>query len=136
LNAARATEELDFRRWLASANEHGCCVSGQGGSNLEIDSTPEGGRQSLVILNEGACEPLKAAVHTVALGLSALMAAYNGAAWLRRRQSHLAVNAVIYAVAVVWEIRRVADHLVPCMPQVQTTVEGPDEPVDDQLKAA
>src|SRR5688500_13588963 len=69
---------------------------------------------SLPVLNPGNCEPLKAACHGLALGLAALMGAYNAAAWIRRRQPHLAINAVIYMAAAVWEQRHVAHHLVAC----------------------
>ena len=90
----------------------------------------------LEILDSGNCEPLKAVVHGVALGLSALMATYNGAAWLRRRQSHLAVNTIIYLAAVFWERRRVADHLLPCLLLSAGSTEAPEQPIDDQPKAA
>jgi hypothetical protein len=94
--------------------------------------------RSLVILEVGHCEPLKAVVHGAALGLAALMAVYNAAAWLRRRQRHLAVNAIIYVAAVWWEQRRVADHLVPCLPHATPADRVPDEdePVDDRPRAA
>ena len=68
----------------------------------------------LPILYPGSCEPLKAAVHGLALGLAALMGAYNAAAWWQRRQSHLAVNTAIYLAAVFFEQRHVVHHLVPC----------------------
>ena len=71
---------------------------------------------SLAILYPGSCEPLKAIVHGMALSLAAVMGAYNAAAWLRRRQSHLAINAVIYFAAVFWEQRHVVHHMVPCLP--------------------
>jgi hypothetical protein len=86
--------------------------------------------RSLPILYPGTCEPLKATIHGVALGLAALMGAYNAAAWWQRRQSHLAVNSVIYFAAVFWEQRHVVHHLVPCLPsEAETTkpvVEMPD----------
>ncbi|MGB2715568.1 MAG: hypothetical protein WBC51_15405 [Vicinamibacterales bacterium] len=66
----------------------------------------------LPILDVGSCEPLKAAVHSAALGLCALMGLYNAAAWLKRRQTHLAINAVIYLAATYWEHRHVAHHVV------------------------
>ena len=46
------------------------------------------------MLNVGRCEPLKAAVHGVLLATAAVCAAYNAAAWLKRRQRHLAINAI------------------------------------------
>lgn len=57
-------------------------------------------KPSLAILYPGNCEPLKASFHGVALILAAVMGAYNAAAWVRRRQSHLAINATIYIAAV------------------------------------
>ena len=50
------------------------------------------------VLNSGSAEAVKTGVHVTALGLMALMGAYNAAAWLQRRQPHLAINAVLYAV--------------------------------------
>ena len=73
-------------------------------------------KTSLAILYPGNCEPLKAAFHGVALVLAGVMGAYNTAAWMRRRQSHLAINAVIYLAAAFWEQRHVAHHLYPCLP--------------------
>jgi hypothetical protein len=73
-------------------------------------------KPSLAILYPGNCEPLKASFHGVALLLAAVMGAYNAAAWVRRRQSHLAINATIYIAAVFWEQRHVAHHLLPCLP--------------------
>jgi hypothetical protein len=73
-------------------------------------------KPSLAILYPGNCEPLKASFHGVALPLAAVMGAYNAAAWVRRRQSHLAINATIYIAAVFWEQRHVAHHLLPCLP--------------------
>ena len=70
--------------------------------------------ESLPILDVGSCEPLKAAIHGTALGLCALMGLYNAAAWLKRRQAHLAINAVIYLAATYWEQRHVAQHIVRC----------------------
>ena len=75
-------------------------------------------KPSLAILYPGNCEPLKAAFHGVALVLAGVMGAYNAAAWIRRRQSHLAVNAAIYIAAAFWEQRHVAHHLYPCLPAV------------------
>jgi len=81
-------------------------------------------KSSLAILYPGNCEPLKASFHGVALLLAAVMGAYNAAAWVRRRQSHLAINATIYIAAVFWEQRHVAHHLPLCLPS------GSPGPVD------
>ena len=65
----------------------------------------------LSVLQCGSCEPLKAGVHGTALGLFAVMGLYNAAAWLARREQHLAVNAVLYAALTAWEQIQVARHL-------------------------
>jgi hypothetical protein len=68
------------------------------------------------MLNVGRCEPVKAAVHGVMLATVGVCAVYNAAAWLKRRQRHLAVNAVIYAAAFWWERAHVIHHLAECQP--------------------
>ena len=65
----------------------------------------------LNVLKCGSCEVLKAGVHGTALGLAVVMGVYNAAAWLRRREQHLAVNAVLYAALTAWEQNHVAHHL-------------------------
>jgi hypothetical protein len=52
------------------------------------------------------------------------MGAYNAAAWLQRRQSHLAVNAVIYIAAAFWEQRHVMHHLSPCLEPAAPALES------------
>ena len=76
------------------------------------------------MLNVGRCEPLKAAVHGVLLVAATVCAAYNAAAWLKRRQRHLAINAVVYGVAVWWERAHVLHHLVS-VPSQRTPLVGP-----------
>ena len=66
------------------------------------------------MLDNGHCEPLKAAVHGVLMATVSVCAAYNTAAWLKRRQRHLAINAVIYSMAVWWERCHVLHHLRDC----------------------
>jgi hypothetical protein len=65
----------------------------------------------LEILKSGRCEAFKAGMHATALGLAVVMGAYNAAAWFRRREPHLAVNAVLYAALTAWEQQHVAHHL-------------------------
>jgi hypothetical protein len=84
----------------------------------------------LEVLESGRCEPLKATVHGVLLMTAAVCAAYNAAAWLRRRQRHLAINAVIYSAAVYWESVHVAHHLAAC-PDVVTPVISPESDLSD-----
>src|SRR5262245_3471693 len=66
------------------------------------------------MLDNGRCEPLKAAVHGVLFATVCLCAAYNTAAWLKRRQRHLAINAIIYIGAIWWERGHIVHHLEPC----------------------
>lgn len=79
---------------------------------------PTGGVHAGVtgLLDSGRCEPLKACVHTAALIIAGLCATYNTAAWLKRRQPHLAVNAIVYLTAVWWERCHVMHHLAACSP--------------------
>ena len=85
----------------------------------------------LEVLKCGSCEELKAGVHATALGLVAVMGLYNAAAWLARRQRHLAFNAVMYAVLAAWEHQHVARHMAeirrpratPVMPEEALPVE-------------
>lgn len=96
-------------------------------------------KTSLAFLYPGNCEPLKAAFHGAALVLAGVMGAYNTAAWLRRRQSHLAINAVIYLAAAAWEQRHVAHHLYPCLPAAppdEAPVAAPANPRSGHAQAA
>jgi hypothetical protein len=43
--------------------------------------------------------------------LSVLCGLYNAAAWLSRRETHLAVNTVLYTFLTIWEQQHVAHHL-------------------------
>ncbi len=65
----------------------------------------------LDVLKPGSCEVLKAGVHATALGLVVVMGVYNTAAWFRRRERHLAVNAVLYTALTIWERAHVAHHV-------------------------
>src|SRR6185503_16319878 len=65
----------------------------------------------LEVLKCGNCERVKLGVHGLALGLAALCGAYNAAAWLSRREQHLAVNAVLYAVLIAFEQQHVSQHI-------------------------
>ena len=69
---------------------------------------------SLRVLDHGSCEPLKAAVHATTLALAVVMGLYNAAAWVRRRQRHLAINAILYTALVAFEREHVAHHLALC----------------------
>ena len=65
-------------------------------------------------LEHGHCEPFKAAVHGVVLVLAGVCAVYNTAAFIKRRQRHLAMNAVFYGTAVWLERCHVMHHLAAC----------------------
>ena len=65
----------------------------------------------LKVLKCGNCEELKLGVHAAALGFAALCGIYNAAAWMSRRERHLAVNTVIYAALIALEHQHVAHHM-------------------------
>ena len=95
----------------------------------------------LPILKQGSCEPFKAVVHGASLGLCAIMGMYNAAAWINRRERHLALNAVIYALGVAWEHRLVAHHLESCRDAcartpVLTLVHSAEQMCCDERKVA
>jgi hypothetical protein len=62
------------------------------------------------LCTSGNHETLKCGVHATAMALAALMAAYNLAACCFRPDRHLRVNAVLYTLAVGWEIRQTLHH--------------------------
>ena len=85
----------------------------------------------LRILKCGNCEPLKLGVHAGAFGLAALMGLYNAAAWLSRREPHLAINAVLYAALTAWETEHVRHHLMEIQRlkvEIVAVEPEPDEP--------
>jgi hypothetical protein len=65
----------------------------------------------LKVLKCGNCEELKLGVHALALGVAALCGVYNAAAWLSRRERHLAINTVMYAALVAFEQQHVSHHI-------------------------
>jgi cobalamin biosynthesis protein CobD/CbiB len=62
----------------------------------------------------GESEAIKGAVHALGGVLAATMAAYNIAAWCYRREQHLGVNAVVYTLATLWEIKQTVHHMERC----------------------
>ncbi len=64
----------------------------------------------MTILESGEREMFKAAVHAVALGLTLVMDGYNLAAWLKRRERHLAVNTLVYTALAFFEVGHVVHH--------------------------
>jgi hypothetical protein len=65
----------------------------------------------LKVLQCGNCEELKLGIHATTLGLAALCGLYNAAAWLSRREQHLALNTIMYTALIVVEQRHVAHHM-------------------------
>jgi hypothetical protein len=61
-------------------------------------------------LDSGTFEGVKAGVHGAALGLAAVMCLYNAAAWLQRRERHLAINAIVYGSAIILEREHFLHH--------------------------
>ena len=85
----------------------------------------------LKVLKCGNCEELKLGVHALALGVAALCGAYNAAAWLSRRERHLAVNTLMYAALIAFEQQHVSHHIAEIR-RPQTT----SEPKPQAMSAA
>jgi hypothetical protein len=83
----------------------------------------------LKVLKCGNCEEIKLGVHAITLGLAALCGLYNAAAWLSRREQHLALNAVMYAALIGIEQRHVAHH-ISAMRRSGSASPPPARPVD------
>jgi hypothetical protein len=65
----------------------------------------------LKVLKCGNCEELKLGVHALALGVAALCGLYNAAAWMSRRERHLAINTAMYAALIAIEQQHVSHHI-------------------------
>ena len=63
------------------------------------------------LCTSGNHEGLKCGVHGAAGVIAVVMAAYNIAACCFRRDRHLRINAVVYTLAVGWEIRQTLHHM-------------------------
>jgi len=90
----------------------------------------------MTVLYCGNCERLKAGVHGLALATAALCGAYNLAAWLVRRQRHLAINAVFYSAAVFWESKHVRHHLSATLMAHPKAVVAPESAVAAEFAVA
>ena len=86
------------------------------------------------VLKCGNCEELKLGVHGLTLGLAALCGLYNAAAWLTRREPHLAVNTVLYTALIIFEQRHVAHHIAEMRRPRLTVV--PAEPAEREAAAS
>ena len=85
------------------------------------------------MLDNGECEPAKAVVHGVLMATVAVCAAYNMAAWLKRRETHLAINSVLCCAAVWWERCHVVHHLRSCPPSTSAGTPTPTPTREDNL---
>jgi hypothetical protein len=65
----------------------------------------------------GNHEVVKCGVHGAVGILVGLCAAYNITAWCFRRDRHLKLNAVLYTLAVAWELKQTLHHLNACPAQ-------------------
>lgn len=63
------------------------------------------------LCTSGNHEGLKCGVHGAAGVIAVMMAAYNIAACCFRRDRHLRINAVVYTLAVGYEIKQTLHHL-------------------------
>ena len=63
-----------------------------------------------MILDRGSDEVSKIAAHVLLGGIAAVCMAYNLAAWVKRREAHLAWNAVIYGTLTVLEGYQIQRH--------------------------
>ena len=62
-------------------------------------------------VSRGHAEPVKGAFHGLAAVVCGLMFAYNTTAWLFRREPHLAVNALVYGSAILYEGVQTQKHV-------------------------
>ena len=63
------------------------------------------------LCTSGNHEGLKCAVHAAAGVLVGVCAVYNIAASCFRHDRHLRINAVVYTLAVAWELKQTLHHL-------------------------
>ena len=90
----------------------------------------------LKVLKSGCCEELKLGVHAAALGIAALCGLYNAAAWLSRRERHLAVNTVLYAALIAIEHQHVAHHMAELRAPETAPALTPTETIGEVVPAA
>lgn len=62
------------------------------------------------ITDPGTSETTKAAVHGALGALAALCGTYNACAWLKRRESHLALNVIVYGALLAYEAYQVTRY--------------------------
>lgn len=71
------------------------------------------------LCTSGNNEVLKAGVHGAAGVIAAVMASYNFAAWCFRREGHLRNNAIVYSLAVAFELKQTLHHVTHITPAVE-----------------
>lgn len=60
--------------------------------------------------SSGRAEGVKGTVHAIAGVLLGIMAVYNAAAFLFRRERHLGINAAVYTGLTYFEVRQTRRH--------------------------
>lgn len=81
------------------------------------------------LCTSGNHELLKCSVHGVAGVIACLMAAYNIAACCFRDDRHLRLNAVVYTLAVGYEVKQTLHHLDAIRVPKIAAVSQPEPPV-------
>jgi hypothetical protein len=81
------------------------------------------------LCTSGNNEVLKCGVHAAAGAIAAVMAAYNIAACCFRRDRHLRINAVVYTLAIGYELKQTLHHfnayaLTPAVSHSSVTPDG------------
>ena len=82
----------------------------------------------------GESELVKGAVHAAGGVLAGVMAAYNIVAWCYRREPHLGINAIVYALATAFEVKQTAHHFERCEHSCKS--EGPTLVETEKTQAA
>ena len=77
-------------------------------------------------VSEGHADPVKGAFHGLAAVVCGLMFAYNTTAWLFRREPHLAVNALVYGSAILYEGVQTQKHIVARINAAQNEAQPSD----------
>jgi len=75
----------------------------------------------------GNCEGVKCGVHAAAAFIVSLCAVYNTTAWFYRRDPHLRLNAIVYTLAVAFELKQTLHHLKKPQPCVAVPIEEEEQ---------
>ena len=63
------------------------------------------------LLTPDHAEAYKALIHVGLFGFLTMVLGYNAMAWTQRRERHLAVNTVVYAAGVAFELVQIKRHI-------------------------